>query len=101
MNFKSIVFIALTSMTVCLSGCGDNPGSWPQEKVEAKVVEGLSLSEIALSPSAEAGVFTGTGKNAEGETFTLKVTQNADTKKISWDAKGDRGTMEVGSFSLQ
>ncbi len=101
MNYKSIAWVVLTGIAISLPGCSDNPGSWPQPKVEAKVAESLDLSQITLTPGTEQGVFTGTGKHAGGETFKLTVTQNASDKRISWEADGDRGTSEVGSYGLE
>ncbi len=101
LKIKSFALAGIIMLTMGLAGCSDNPGKWSQEKVEAKVRESLHLSEITLIPAPESGVLTGSGKDASGETFKLKVTQDADAKRISWDAQGDRGASEVGSFELQ
>ena len=83
------------------SGCSqDNPGTWPRDRVSAKVMESLQMTEVTLSPDP-AGGFSGTGKRADGETLTLTVTQDAATHRISWDAKGDRGFVEDGYFELK
>lgn len=87
-------------LIVSLSGCRkDNPGNWPAERVSAKVSESLQLSEFSLSLTANG--LEGNGKRADGETLTVVVTQHPDTNEIRWTAKGDRGSVEEGSFQLQ
>ena len=86
-------------LAICVSGCGgDNPGSWPIDKVEAQVMIAANLSEIELSPGGTAGVLAGTGKDEGGETFQITVTQNAETKQFDWEAKGDRGSNQEGMY---
>lgn len=81
-------------------GCnGENPGTWPQDKVSEKISKSLELSGLTLQPRAEGG-FTGTGKRDE-ETITVIVTQNPAESRIDWDAKGDRGFVETGFFELR
>ncbi len=60
-----MVWVAVAAVSLNLAGCTDNPGSWPQDKVEAKVSESLGLAEINLGPGAEPGVLSGTGKTSE------------------------------------
>lgn len=84
-----------------LIGCKPtpNPGTWDQTRVEAKLKEKHSLVEISLQPASEGG-FTGSGKNAQGETYTFEIKQNADLKRLSWEFKSDRGDVgeEVYEF---
>lgn len=86
-------------MLVLLVGCKkDNPGTWPVEKVTQKVIESLQLSELELNKSEKG--FEGTGKRSDGESFSVQITQDPSSSMISWDAKGDRGTNEIGNFRL-
>ena len=88
---------------ICLSviGCkpAANPGTWDQTRVEAKLKEKYNLVEISLKPASEGGL-AGTGKTAEGETYTFKVKQNAELKRLSWEFNSDRGDVgdEVYEF---
>jgi hypothetical protein len=54
--------------------------------------ENPKMSEVKISADP-AGGYTGTGKAADGETFKLTIKQNAELKRLSWSAKGDRGTV--------
>ncbi len=98
---KSVVVVALT-LVIYTVGCEEkkHPGNWAAAEVQAKVKQSLNLSELTVTPDP-AGGFQGTGKNAEGETFTIKITQDVAAKKLSWDSKGDRGSNEVGHFEFQ
>lgn len=90
--------IALASL-ITLAGCGSgHPGSWTQEQVEENVRSKLSLVDVQLRPSE--GGYTGTGTNADGETFELTITQDAAAKRLDYEAEGDRGSIESGMFSL-
>jgi hypothetical protein len=98
---------AVVIFAVCLlvSGCADNPGTWPQDKVatlvkDSLVKDGLEVTEISLSPK-DGGGFEGTGSVAGGETVKLVVTQDAAARRISWDAEGDRGSYFSGSYELK
>ena len=95
----AIVNATVLLLAISLSGCGgDNPGSWPVDKVQAQVMKAANLNEIELSPGGSAGVLTGTGKDEGGETFQITVTQNAETKQFDWEAKGDRGSNQEGMY---
>ncbi len=96
-----------TIFLFCLlvSGCADNPGTWPQDKLSAHVKEslvkdGLEVTEVKLSPK-EGGGYERTGSVEGGETLQLVVTQDAAARRISWDAKGDRGSFFSGSYELK
>jgi hypothetical protein len=89
------------ALAILLAGCAaDNPGTWSQDKLEAKVMESLELTEIALVPKPEGG-YDGTGKRADGETLTFTLTQDATAHRFSWNAKGDRGFVEEGYYELK
>jgi hypothetical protein len=90
-------FFTLTLFLI--TGCKQNPGNWPVEKVTPVVAESLKLSDLVLTKTSSG--MEGKGKTADGETFTVIVKQDPAQSKISWDAKGDRGSFEEGSFSLQ
>ena len=91
-------FFCVLPLLVCFFsfGCGNasHPGIWNQTEIEAYMLktENPKMSEVKLSSNSEGG-FSGTGKAADGETFQLSIKQNAALKKISWSAKGDRGTV--------
>lgn len=88
-------------LLMCVGGCNQpHPGTWTETQVEAKIQQKMSLAEIDLQPAADAGKLTGTGKNADGETFDLTVTQDVDGMRLDYEAEGDRGSIESGTFSL-
>ena len=98
-----MVFRILCIFILCVaaSGCTtSNPGTYAQPEVEAQVIKSLKLSEIRLATDP-AGGYTGTGKNSDGESFKLKITQDAALKRLSWKADGDRGTIEEGKFEFE
>jgi hypothetical protein len=97
-KFKLILLIL--GLSVGLTGCQDNPGTWQEPKVKVKVMENLELTEATLTPLLEGG-FEGSGKRADGETVTFTITQDADAHRMSWDAKGDRGFVEDGFYELK
>ncbi|MBX3420509.1 MAG: hypothetical protein KF752_03025 [Pirellulaceae bacterium] len=108
MNHATISRATCTLLVVCLCGCAilamsgcrqDNPGSWPVERVTAKVAESLGLSDLNLQ-NTERGL-EGTGKRADGELLKLTVTQHPDEHAIRWEATGDRGFVEEGSYQLK
>ena len=86
---------------IVLSGCKPalNPGSWDQGRVEAKLKEKLKLAEISLLPHANGG-YTGSGKTKQGETYSLKVKQNAELKQLSWEFSSDRGDVGEELFEI-
>jgi len=80
-------------------GCAtETPGTWKQPKVEAEISQRLKLSSITLT--AAAGGYTGTGTAADGETYKLKITQDAAKGRLEYVAEGDRGSSEDGFISL-
>ena len=88
-----------------LSGCSDNPGTWPAEKLEAHVKdslnrEGMNITEVSLTSAGE-GVYTGTAMDEGGEKLELEVKQEPSAKRLTWDAKGDRGSFLNGSYQLE
>ncbi len=89
----------LVGSLVFAAGCGgaiSHPGVWTEADAEANIKRKMDLTEVDLAPAA--GGFSGTGKNADGESFKIAVQQNATTKRLDYDAKGDRGTNEEGFF---
>jgi hypothetical protein len=102
MNFRLIIAVAMLSLT--LVGCNrvDNPCNWTQAQLETRLKETLTktynveLKEITLAKS-DSG-YTGTGKNAEGETYKIAVTNDAAGKKVSFKFDGDRGDHIEGEY---
>lgn len=97
---KKVALIALLFQCLMIAGCAENPGKWPEDKVATKIQEKLELSELSMVPNPEGG-FTGTGKSAEGETFTIKITQDPAQGRLNWDSEGDRGTFDSGFYELK
>jgi hypothetical protein len=95
----------LIPLLVCffVIGCStSHPGNWTQAEIEAYLLktENPKMSEVKINADP-AGGYTGTGKSPDGESFRLTIKQNADLKKLSWNAKGDRGTViEDGSYEF-
>lgn len=82
-----------------LAGCAENPGTWGEDKVKAKIIEKLELEDVTLTANPEGG-YTGKGMR-DGETFTVKITQDPAAHRLSWDAESDRGSFEDGFFELK
>lgn len=88
-------------MTVLLFvGCAENPGTWPRDKVSSQVKESLELETIELEARDDGGGFRGQGMR-DGETIRFTVEQDAASRRIEWDAKGDRGFEETGYYELR
>ena len=92
-------------LSLVLVGCQDNPGTWPKEKLAEHVKDslnrqGLEMSEVTLTEQ-EGGGYSGVGKVADGEKLQLTVTQDADAHRLTWEAKGDRGSILDGSYELK
>lgn len=86
-------------LTIC--GCNQShPGNYAQPEVEAQVKKSLELTEIQITADP-AGGYTGTGKSASGETYKLKITQDVAAKRLSWEAKGDRGDNQFGKYEVE
>lgn len=94
MRVLALVFVCLLQ-----PGCGssDHPGNWPQSKVESMLTERMQLKSISLAPGD--GGFSGTAVSPDGESWKLKVTQDAGKRRLDYEAEGDRGSTETGYFS--
>ncbi len=100
MSKSSLIYFGLFSLVLSLApGCnrGGNPGTWDEAKVEQYMMEKMELESVDLSPSGDG--FEGTGTNTYGETYELKITQQASGKRLDYEATGDRGTNETGFYS--
>lgn len=87
-------------VTALFAGCAsETPGTWKQPKVESEMVEQLQLKGISLKPAA--GGYEGTGTAEDGETYKLKITQDAARGRLDWTAEGDRGSEEDGFIELK
>jgi len=96
-----ILTVCILMFAVAISGCTKrHPGNYAQPEVEAQVKKSLDLIEIQLSPDP-AGGYSGTGKNAEGETYKLKISQDEALKRLNWKADGSRGDMREGNFQFE
>ncbi len=93
--------LSLLLLYVAIAGCSKpNPGTYAQPDVEAQVMKSLKLSEIQLTVDPSGG-YTGKGKTVDGESYKLKIMQDATLKRLSWKADGDRGTIEEGKFEFE
>ncbi len=100
-----LVGLCLAVVFLTAVGCGDNPGTWPKEKLsehvkQSLVAEGVDVTEVSLTQK-ESGVYDGVGKVAGGETLKLNVYQDPGLHRITWDAEGDRGSILSGSYELK
>lgn len=99
--FFRILTVCILMFAVANIGCTkSHPGNYAHTEVEAQVKKSLELIEIQLTPDP-AGGYSGTGKNAEGETYKLKISQDEALKRLSWKADGDRGDMRDGNFQFE
>ena len=82
------------------SGCGpsSHPGTWDEAKVETELTRTLKLESLDLMPSD--GGFQGTGSNSDGQSFEVTVKQDAATKSLTYDAKGNRGENVDGTIEF-
>lgn len=83
---------------VCSSGCKENPGEWAPDKIATQVASSLEITGLSLTSTATG--LEGSGKRADGETISVVVRRDSANKKISWEAKGDRGFVETGSYGF-
>jgi hypothetical protein len=90
---------ALFVACVCgLGGCSNDPGSMTKSEVEAKLKKETKLQEITLQERPEGG-YEGTGRRADGVTYTLTVTQKKEEQSLSYVLKNDATKeMTAGSF---
>ena len=100
-----LIGLCLAWLVLSISGCADNPGKWPKEKLSEHVKQSLidqemDMTEVSLT-EREGGGYEGTGKVADGETLKLVVTQDPIARRISWDAEGDRGSFLNGTYELK
>jgi len=96
-SFISCVLAALLG----ISGCEkSHPGNYAQPEVEAQLKKSLKLTELQITADPGGG-YTGTGKTADGESLKLKITQDLSSKRLSWKADGDRGTIEEGKYEFE
>jgi hypothetical protein len=87
----SLFFVFLSSLIVAASGCNTfDPSRWNQAEVTKEITEQWKLFDVSLTKVT--GGFEGSGKDASGETFKIKITQDPKTKSASGTADGDRGT---------
>ena len=96
---------AILCLTLLVAGCADNPGTWPQDKLakhvqESLVQQGIEVTNVTLIPK-EGGGYEGTAEVADGETLQLIVTQDPAARRLTWDAKGDRGSFLDGFYELK
>ena len=90
--------IILLSM-FSLPGCNQsNPGNWDEATVEIKLKDKMNLESLDLSPTEDG--YSGSGTDAEGESFELKVTQDATAKELKYVAEGNRGAIEEGAIAF-
>ena len=100
MVFRILNFCILM-FAVSISGCAKtHPGNYAQPEVEAQLKKSLELIEIQLTRDP-AGGYSGTGKNAEGETYKLKISQDEALKRLIWKADGDRGDLREGNLQFE
>ncbi|WP_157593997.1 hypothetical protein [Rubripirellula obstinata] len=57
----------------------------------------MKLESLELVPAS--GGLTGSGTDAEGQTYKITVTQDPAAKELSYVAEGDRGATEEGSIA--
>lgn len=85
-------FLSALSLLVLCLGCNTfDPSKWDKDRVSKEIMEEHKLTELTLTPAPNG--FTGTGKDAGGETFKITVTQNASEKSVSYKLDGDRGSI--------
>lgn len=97
--FRSVVCFFLVA-GLLVTGCNQpDPSTWDRAKVETEIKEQWDLAEITLSPSE--GGFTGKGKDENGESYEITVTQDKAAKSLSYKGKGDRGTELENSLKFQ
>ncbi|MCC6512117.1 MAG: hypothetical protein IT423_23675 [Pirellulaceae bacterium] len=80
-----ILALALTA------GCNSfDPSKWDAKQMAAEATSQWKLTEVDLKPVT--GGFEGTGKDANGESFEIKITTDPATKSATATGKGNRGT---------
>ncbi len=98
MKRSCVCFGVLLSAVLFLGCASESPGTWKQPKVESEISQRLKLKNITLTPVT--GGYTGTGTAEDGETYKLRITQDAAKGRLDYVAEGDRGSAEDGFISL-
>lgn len=66
------------------------------EKVSEQMKKSLNLSEIDLKPVA--GGFEGTGKNADGESYTITVKLDPSNSRFAYHAVDESEDFDDGYY---
>lgn len=95
----------LLLLSLTLTACRDNPGNWPKEKLaehvkDSLIKQGIEVTDVTLN-AKEGGSYEGTGSVVGGESLKLIVKQDPAASRITWEAKGDRGSVLDGSYELK
>lgn len=91
-------FLIASAAMTSLLGCNSFDASqWNEAKVTNEIIDQWNLNDVTLT--RVDGGYEGSGKDSSGETFKIKVIQNANDKSASGTADGDRGTSL--SFSVR
>ncbi len=101
MGLRQVVWGTACSMVVvaCLVGCKENPGTWPTDRVAAKVSENLNVTGLTLMKTDKG--LEGSGKTPEGETIKVIVSLEPGSSGFRWKAEGDHGSVIDGSYYLE
>ena len=99
--FRKLFPVCMIVIGLAIIGCTQShPGNYAQPEVESQVKKSLELTEIQITADP-AGSYSGTGKSASGETYKLKITQDAAAKRLTWKAEGDRGDFRDGEYHFE
>lgn len=97
---RGLTVISLLWVLV-VAGCGkpasSNPAEWNQSQVDTWIRQQLTLTELSLSADGERA-FQGTGRDAAGKSYELKVTQADNHIKCEYTSTLGTGKGQ-GQFS--
>lgn len=80
-----------------LGGCTSDRGTPSQGEVEAKLKEALGVETVALTARPEGG-YSGTGRKADGTTYTITVDARGADGTLWYTATSDTGELKAGGF---
>lgn len=85
-----VCVVAAMVVTGCGKPASSNPGEWNQSQVDAWIRQQLKVTELTLAADGERA-FKGTGRDAAGTAYELKVTQSENRIQCEYTSSSGTG----------